>query len=189
MKKLLLIGALIGSMGIASAQKFARVDYQGILPLMPEMTGVQTELNKVRTDYMEHLESLSVERNKMMDEMSKLPEGTSETTKQLKQREILNINQRIEEYYQVAEEGISKAQMDLLLPLKTKLDAAVAKICKAQGITAAYQTIAKEAFPGELVYIDPSTADITMAVRKELGIAENAVAPTAPAPAAAAAGK
>lgn len=179
--KFMMVAALaLGSTSLF-AQKFARVDYQGILPLMPEMATVQSDIQKIYNDYSEHIESMSVERNKKIDEISKLPESTSETTKQLKNREVMDISQRIEEYTRGAEEGLAKAQMDLLLPLKTKLDAAVKKVCKAQGITAAFQTMSPEnvQMEGQMVYIDEDTTpDITMAVRSELGIPANATPPT-----------
>jgi len=179
----LLAAAAMLCSGSAFAQKFARVDYQGILPLMPEMTTVQTNLQKLYADHSEHIEGLSVERNRKIDELSKLPaETTSETTKQLRNREIMEITQRIEEYSQNAQQAIDAAQREQLLPLKNKLDAAVKKVCKAQNITAAYQIVPADTFPGELVYMDDSVVDITMAVRSELGIAADAVAPTGAAP-------
>jgi len=173
--KLLLAAAFVLCSGSAFAQKFARVDYQGILPLMPEMAAVQTNIQKVYADQSEILESISVERNKKIDEASKLPETASETAKQLKNREVMEISQRLEEFTQIAQEAVAKAQRDELLPLKTKLDAAIKKVCKAQGITAAYQVTPADQFPGELVYMDDSVVDITMAVRAELGIAADAV--------------
>ena len=132
------------------AQKFGRIDYSGTLQLMPEMATVQADIQKVYADYQEHIEGMTVERNRKMDEISKLPETTSETSRQLKNRELMELEQRINEYYQVAEEGIQAAQVERLLPLKTKLDAAVKKVCKAQGIIVAYQTVPANAFPGSV---------------------------------------
>jgi len=176
--KLLLAAAFVLGSGSAFAQKFARVDYQGILPLMPEMATVQTNIQKIYAEHSEIIEGISVERNRKIDELSKMPETTSETAKQLKNREIMDISQRIEEYSQNAQQAIEAAQREQLLPLKNKLDAAVKKICKAQGITAAYQVVPADQFPGELVYMDDSVVDITMAVRTELGIAADAVPAT-----------
>jgi outer membrane protein len=157
------------------AQKFGRIDYQGTIPLMPEFATVQSNLQKVAADYQEHIEGMQVEANRKADELSKLPDTTSETQRQLKNREILELQQRIQEYYQVAEQGIQQAQMDQIKPLQDKADAAIAKICKAQGIIAVFQT-------GAMVYLDETQiTDITAAVRKELGIPEGAVAPAAPA--------
>ena len=176
--KIFMVAALsLGSTALF-AQKFGRIDYQGTLGLMPEMTNVNAELQKVAADYDEQYQSMVVERNKLFDEYQKLPETTSETSRQLKVRDIQNIEQRIQELQQLAQEGIGKAQMDLILPLKNKLDAAIKKVCKAQGIVMAFQTVPAEAFANELIYIDDSTVDINTAVRAELGIAADAVLPS-----------
>jgi outer membrane protein len=156
------------------AQKFGRVDFQSMITLMPEFATVQSNLQKVASDYQEHIEGMQVEANKKADELSKLPDTTSETQRQLKNREILELQQRIQEYYQVAEQGIQQAQIEQLTPLQDKAEAAIAKICKAQGIIAVFQI-------GAMVYLDEAQiVDITAAVRKELGIPEGAVAPAAP---------
>ncbi len=150
------------------AQKFARIDYQGIIFSMPEMTGVQEGYTKAETEYRDHLEGLSVEANRKMDEFQKLPEGTTETVRQLKQREIIEIQQRHQEYLQLAQEGLEQTRMELMTPLQQKADAAIQKICKAQGIVAVFQ---KERMGADLVYLDESqAADITEAVCKELGV-------------------
>jgi outer membrane protein len=163
----------------AFAQKFGQIDYQTTLFLMPEIATVQTELQKVETDYLEVIEGMQVERNKLMDEISKLPETTSETARQLKNRQAIEIEQRIQEYYQSAQEGIQTAQNDLLTPLRGKIDAAIEKISKAQSLTGVFQT-------GAMVYLDAQqVVDITAPVRAELGIAADA---TLPAGAAATAG-
>lgn len=169
--KFLLVALLsLGSTAVF-AQKFGRIDYQATIPLMPEFASVQTSLQAVEADYMEHIEGMQVELNKKVDELGKLPDGTSETARQLKNREIVELQQRIQEYYQVAQEGVQKSYADLMAPLQTKADEAIKKTCKAQGIIAVFQT-------GAMVYLDEDqTIDISTAVRAELGIAADAVAP------------
>jgi outer membrane protein len=93
----------------------------------------------------------------------------------LKNREIVELQQRIQEYYQVAQEGVQQQYVALMAPLQEKADAAVKKICKAQGIIAVFQT-------GAMIYLDEDQiVDISAPVRAELGIAADAVAPTAAA--------
>jgi outer membrane protein len=162
--KFLLVAALtLGSTSVF-AQKFGRVDYFGIIQAMPEMTGVQESLNKAQTEYREHLESLQVELNKKMDEFQKLPATTTESVKQLRQRDIIELQQRQQEYLLLAEEGLAQTQEELITPLRTKADAAIEKICKAQGIVVVFQE-------ESVVYLDKNaTVDISDAVRKELGV-------------------
>ncbi len=170
--KFLMVAVLTLGSTALFAQKFGRIDYQAMIPLMPEFASVQSSLQTVEADYMEHIEGMQVEVNKKIDELGKLPETATETARQLRNREIVELQQRIQEYYQVAQEGVQKSYMDLMAPLQEKADAAIKKISKAQGIIAVFQT-------GAMVYLDEDQiVDISAAVRAELGIAADAVAPT-----------
>jgi outer membrane protein len=173
--KFLMVALLTLGSTTLFAQKFGRLDYQALIPLMPEFAAVQTGIQTVEADYMEHIEGMQVEVNKKIDELGKLPETTSETARQLKNREIVELQQRIQEYYQVAQEGVQQQYVALMAPLQEKADAAVKKICKAQGIIAVFQT-------GAMIYLDEDqVVDISAPVRAELGIAADAVAPAAAA--------
>ncbi len=156
------------------AQKFGRINYSEIVQNMPEMAGVQTQMQTIMTEYEEHLESLNVELNNKINDLQKA--GVSESVKQLKTREAQELQQRIQEYYQVAQEDLEKNQAELLAPLQAKADEAIKKIAKAEGLTIVFQT-------GSVVYIDEATTvDISDKVKAELGITTTPAA--APAPAA-----
>jgi outer membrane protein len=169
--KLMLVAAAF-TLGSSSlfAQKFGRIDYFAIIQAMPEMTGVQEGLQKAEAEYREHLEGLQVEVNRKVDELQKLPATTTESVKQLRQRDIIELQQRQQEYLQLAQEGLQQTEVELLTPLRTKADAAIKKICKAQGIVVVFQN-------DSVVYIDESaTVDLNEPVRKELGITAPIVA-------------
>jgi outer membrane protein len=162
-KFLMTVALTLGSTALF-AQKFGRIDYFGVIQAMPEMTGVQESLTKAQTEYREHLESLQVEVNKKLDEFQKLPATTTESVKQLRQRDIIELQQRQQEYLQLAQEGLAQTEEELITPLRTKADAAIEKICKAQNIVVVFQD-------ESVVYLDKAaTIDISDAVRKELGI-------------------
>ncbi len=157
------------------AQKFGQIDYQTTLFLMPEVAEVQAELQKVQTEYQEQLENIQVELNRKVDEISKLPDTTTETTRQLKNREMMDLQQRFNDFYEMADEAIQRAQADLLKPLQDKLDAAIEKTSLAQGLTGVFPV-------GVMVYANKQqVVDISLPVRAELGIAADAVLPTQPA--------
>jgi outer membrane protein len=175
--KIFMVAALTLGATSVFAQKFGRIDYQTTLFLMPEMATVQADLEKENAEYREQIEGIQVEINKKVDEISKLPETTSETAKQLKQRELMDLQQRYQDFVQMAEQSMQKSQLDKVMPLKTKLDEAIKKVCKAQAIVVAFQTVPEGAFASEVIYVDDSAIDINAAVRKELGIAADAVLP------------
>ncbi len=167
MKKLIVLAAaLLLSSSALFAQKFGRLDYVALVQAMPEMTKVQTDLQKVQADYEEHLENLQVELNNKINDFQNLPESTSQTSRDLKGREIQELQTRLQEYLQVAQQGLQNSQAEMMAPLQEKADAAIAKVAKAQGIIVVFQE-------ESVIYLDTaSVTDITAAVKKELGITQ-----------------
>ncbi len=158
------------------AQKFGRINYSDIVQNMPEMESVKAQMETITKEYEEHLESLQVEFNNKVNDLQK--PGVSESVKQLKTREAQDLQERLQQYYQVAQEEIEKSQMELLTPLETKANEAIKKVAKAEGLTVVFQV-------GSVVYIDEATTvDISDKVKKELGITATAATAAATTPAA-----
>ncbi|MDR2891246.1 MAG: OmpH family outer membrane protein [Alistipes sp.] len=171
--KLLLVAAFTLGSTALFAQKFGRIDYAGVIQAMPEMADVQTKLQAAQAEYEDHLEGLQVELNNKVNDLQNAPETMSESLRQLRNREIQELNERLQQYYQIAQEELQKTQMDLMTPLQEKTDAAIAKVSKADGIVVVFQN-------DSVVYLDPAAVvDVTAKVRTELGI----TATPAPAPA------
>lgn len=146
------------------AQKFGRINYQELIQAMPEMESIRTQLQAASAEYEEHLESLSVEMNNKVNDLQKAPATMSESVKQLRQREIQELSERLQQYYEVAQEDINKLQMELYAPVEQKANDAIKKVCKAEGIVIAFQT-------GSVAFIDEDqTVDILPKVKTELGI-------------------
>jgi outer membrane protein len=102
--------------------------------------------------------------NNKINDLNKAPATMSESVKQLRTREIQELQERLQQYYQIAQEELQKTQMDLIAPIQTKADEAIKKVCKAEGIIIVFQT-------GGVVYIDEDqTIDILPKVKTELGI-------------------
>lgn len=171
MKKVIKI-SLVALFAVCStslyAQKFGRINYMEVIYAMPEMESVRAQMETIMTEYQEHLESLQVELNNKLNDLQKAPASMSESVKQLKTREAQELQERLQQYYQIAQEEMEKSQSELLAPLETKASEAVKKIAKEEGITIVFQT-------GSVVYIDEdATFDITNKVKTELGITTTA---------------
>jgi outer membrane protein len=167
MKKVIKI-ALVALFAVGStalyAQKFGRIDYQALVQTMPEMDSIQIKMEAASAEYQEHLESLQVELNNKVNDLQKAPATMSESVKQLRQREIQELQERLQQYYQIAQDELNKTQMALYAPIESKANEAIKKVCKAEGIIIAFQT-------GSVAYIDEETTiDILAKVKAELGI-------------------
>ena len=174
MKKLLILAVAVLGVFTVSAQKFARVDLNEIVVAMPEFEEAQKNLEAFGKDLQEQMEQIQVEFNNKLADFQKNQATMAASIKQMKQQELEQLQQRFGEFQQIAQQDFQKKQQELAAPIQEKLTAAIAKVAKAGGFTAVFDT----SIP-TLAYIDEAqTADLTPAVKKELGIAEApAVAP------------
>lgn len=146
------------------AQKFGRINFQELIQAMPEIEEVRTKMTEAQKDYEEHLESLQVEMNNKINDLQKAPATMSESVKQLKQREIQDLNTRLQEMLEIAQEELNRLQGELYAPIEAKANEAIAKVCKAEGIIIAFHI-------GSVAFIDEAqTVDILPKVKAELGI-------------------
>ena len=146
------------------AQKMARVNTQELFAIMPETKQMQENLDAFGKELQEQLEQIQVEFNNRLADFEKNQESMNPTVKQMKQAELQGLQQRYGEFQQIAQQDFQKKQQELALPIQEKLDAAIAKVAKAAGYSAVFDTMA-------FVYYDEAqVVDINGAVKKELGI-------------------
>ena len=161
----LLAVAMLG-ISTASAQKFARINFQEVVFAMPELTEIQKNLEALEKDWSEQLEQIQVEFNNKAADFEKNQATMSASIKQVKQQELQQLQQRIGEIYQLAQQDMQKKQAELFEPVQKKAQEAVSKVAKAAGYVAVFET-------GSLIYFDAAQlVDIAPLVKKELGIVE-----------------
>ena len=163
LKLTLVLAAVLCSTSVF-AQKLARVNTQEIFALMPETKQMQENLDAFGKELQEQLEQIQVEFNNRYAEFEKSQETMNPTVKQMKQAELQGLQQRYGEFQQIAQQDFQKKQQELALPIQEKLDAAIAKVSKAAGYSAVFDSMT-------FVYFDEAqVVDINPAVKKELGI-------------------
>ncbi|MBR5886214.1 MAG: OmpH family outer membrane protein [Alistipes sp.] len=163
LKLTLVLAAVLCSTSVF-AQKMARVNTQELFAIMPETKQMQENLDAFGKELQEQLEQIQVEFNNRLADFEKNQESMNPTVKQMKQAELQGLQQRYGEFQQIAQQDFQKKQQELALPIQEKLDAAIAKVAKAAGYSAVFDTMA-------FVYYDEAqVVDINGAVKKELGI-------------------
>lgn len=159
-----LCGVFMLSAAGASAQKFGYVDAQQILMQMPDVESLQSKLQTFFTDLNSQLEAMQVEYNKKLEEYQKSSATLSDAVKRDRERELQGLLQRIQEFQQQAQVDIQAKEQELTKPLMDKIEAAISKVSKANGIAAVFNV-------NVLEYFDPSVlVDVTPLVKTELSI-------------------
>ncbi len=159
------------------AQKFARINMQEVIVAMPEFKEMQNNLETFGKDLQEQLEQIQVEFNNKAAEFQKNQATMAESVKQLKQQELEQLQTRYMEFQRVAQNDMQNKQAELFEPVQKKASEAIAKIAKASGYTAVFDTSAQS-----LAFFDEALlTDIAAAVKAELGIKDEPAAPAAKA--------
>lgn len=165
LKLTLVCTLLLGSTSLF-AQKFGRVNMQEIVVGMPEFKEMQTNLEAFRNDLIENLQTIQVELNNRVADYQKNESTFSESIKQLKQKEIGDLQNRFQEFQENAQIELQQKQNELLEPVVAKAREAVTKVSQTGGYTVVFDTSM-----GSLAYFDQANlSDISPEVKKELGI-------------------
>lgn len=160
--------ALVVATGSLSAQtKIGRVNATEIINLMPEKDSAQVKVEALAKDYQEQLEACQVEFNNKVEDYSKKESTFTDAMKQQKQKELSELQARAQEMQRTAQTDLQNLQLALMSPIYEKVEAAISKVSKEQGLTMTLDDT--QAAAAGLLYIDESqTLDITPKVKGEL---------------------
>ena len=170
--KLTLLAALLLCGSTTYAQKFGYVNSQELITDMPERDSALSKYQKFAQDKQSQLETIQVEFNNKYLDYQKNAETLSESAKQLKERELQDLQKRFDDFQQVAEQDAQKMQQQLMGPVITKAQDAIKKVAQAAGYTIVFDVAA-----GAMAYYNEATVtNILPLVKKELGIVDKPAA-------------
>lgn len=162
MKKIIIAMMLMLPMAI-SAQKFGHVNTQELFAQMPEVNQVKLKMDTIQNQYEMQLTSMNEEFQRKMQDYQSQEATMPDAVKQIRQQELQEMNQRIQLFYQTAEQDIQKKQQELLLPVHEKMTKAIKAVGEREGYTYIFDSAA-------MVHIGADAVDVMPAVKKELGI-------------------
>ena len=162
MKKII-IAALLAMPILASAQKFGHINTQELFAQMPEVAQVKLKMDTIQGQYETQLASMNEEFQKKMQDYQAQEATMADAVKQIRQQELQEMNQRIQLFYQTAEQDIQKKQQELLAPIHEKMAKAIKAVGERDKFTYIFDSQA-------MVHIGDDAVDATSAVKQELGI-------------------
>ena len=162
MKKLFFMLALVLPVAV-SAQKFGHVNTQELFSQMPEVNVVRLQMDTVQSQYESQLAMMQEELQKKAQDYQSQEATMAAAVKQIRQQELQEMQQRIQLFYQTAEQDIQRKQQELLAPIHEKMSKAIQTVGEKEGYTYIFDSSA-------MVYIAEGALDALPAVKKELGI-------------------
>lgn len=164
-KPLLVLFAILVLAGSnVNAQKFGYVDLQELMQLMPEYKKANTDMEAFGKSLEDELKKLSDEFQKKVADYQKGEKTMNEAIRDLKQKELQDMQSRIQEFQQAAQENIRKKEADLLKPIIEKAKTAISQVAKE----GSYSYIFDSSVAGFLY--KPEGDNVLGLVKKKLGI-------------------
>ena len=176
LKKIALLLLLIAPMSVF-AQKFAHFKSMDIIPVMPEYTKAQTDIQALQKQYEDEIKRASDEFNKKFAEYQQEQKTLPQNIQECRQKELQELSDKGMQFQQDTQQQLQKAYADMMEPIYKKLEDAVKAIGAAGGYTYVFDLNRTD-----IPYInDTMSKDVTNDIKTKLGISLTAVPAAAPA--------
>lgn len=164
-KIVLLVAMFVLPLGVMAQAKFAHMNSQEIIPVMPEFTKAQADLDAMSKKYQEEMQRTNDEFQKKyqtyLAEKDSLPRNIAER----REKELQDMAQRQEQFQQEAYQAMQKAQQEAMDPIYKKLDEAVQAVGKAESAVYIFDVARTP-----IAFIGSQSVDVTQKVKTQLGI-------------------
>jgi outer membrane protein len=171
MKKLSRITAVVALFLIFSAAgqaqnplKIGYIDFNALITAMPGIDSVKIKRQKYQQTLTDQLDAMRTEfENKYVDYQSQAA-GMSDLIKQTKEKELSDLQTRIDAFQQKAQQDLQAKQQELLQPIIDKAKEAIREVAREGKYTYVINNI-----EDVVLYSEPAD-DVMLLVKKKLGI-------------------
>ncbi len=165
----LLIIALLAFSNLSFSQdlKLGHINSTELLALMPERLEAQKALQSFANELEEQLAVMNTEMETKYGDYIKNEQTYNNAVKQARQREIQDLQMRIQEFQQMAQENYQTKEAELFQPIIDKANKAVQDVGKEQGFFYIFDISA-----GSVVYFSEKSINVLPLVKTKLGITE-----------------
>ena len=167
MKKVILViaTALIGVAAMAQP-KFAHVNLSELIQLMPEADDARTKLEASSVEAQETFQAMVDEYQAKYNTYSQKASTWTPAIRESKEKELMEIQQRIQDFDQSIQKEMADMQQMLMAPIQKKAMDTINALAKEGGYIYVFDR-------NSLLFIDEAqSVDLTPAARKALGIKE-----------------
>ncbi len=143
----------------------AYINTAAVLDAMPDKMMAEKELEDYYEELQAQLQAMTMEyQNKMQDYESNLA-TMSNVTRQSKEMEIVDLQNRIQQFQQSAESEFETKRAELLNPILYKIQNAINTVASENELTYVI-----DISTGAAVFLGEDAVDVTYMVMKRLGI-------------------
>ena len=166
MKKIFVIAIASLMAFTAGAQKIGRVNFNELVMLMPEMDAARETMAASQKEAEETYAAMVEEYQGKVSQYQQKSASWTAAIKESKEKELMDIQNRIQEFQQNISQELQQQQSQLVAPINEKANNAVKEIAKAKGIDVLMDA-------SQAIYFSDAVVDLTDEARKALGIPDS----------------
>lgn len=167
MRKIIFIAATLAFAAgtAATAQtKFAHVNFSELIQLMPETDSAMVQMDAANKEAQETYSSMVSEFQSKYEQYNQKQSSWTPAVRESKERELTEIQNRIQEFEQAINQDMQQLQSTLMTPIQQKARDVVSALAKEKGVIYVYDM-------SSLLYIDESQSiNLTAEARERLNI-------------------
>ena len=158
---------LAGHKVAAQSIKFGHINSDELIQSLPEFDSANVKLEKFRKDLVNALELMSVELNNKSDTYNKESKNYTDIVKQTKEQELVDMNKRIQDFQNNAQQQLQQKQSELFQPIMAKVDKAIKDVGKENGFVYIFSTGQGSSL---LFFDNTKSVDIMPLAKAKLGL-------------------
>ena len=167
MKKIVFVFVAIATLIFSEetfAQKYGHINSVELLEIMPERATIETSMKSYTKQLETQLTTMSTEYQSLTTEYQTNEAAWTDLIKQAKIEAITDLDRRIQEFQQSAQQSIAKKEQELAAPLLEKAQNAIKEVANANGYAYIFDTSS-----GVVLHF-PEKDNILPLVKKHLNI-------------------
>lgn len=163
--RIILVGLAVMSFSAVHAQlKLGHINSTQLLGQMPETKAADSTLQKFGESLQNQLKTMSAEYQAKVQDYQDKEASMADPIKKAKQKEITDLEERIRDFQQSAQESVSKKKEEVYSPIIKKAEDAIKTVAKEKGYNYVFDSSV-----GVLLYSNDSD-DIMGLVKTKLGL-------------------
>ena len=148
--------------------KIGHISTMDVISRMPETDSAQRALQDYGKEFEDNLTLMQTELQNKYAEFQNNQNQWSDLIKQTKQRELEDMQVRMQEFYQQGQEDYNRKQQELLNPITEKVTKAIEEVAKDGKFSYILDS------SNGTVFIGPESIDVTSLVEAKLGLSGRA---------------
>ena len=157
--------AILSMAIVLHAQKFGHVNSELLVQAMPEYDSAITKVQELQQHYELEIERIQVEINKKIEEFNQTESTMSDLIKEAKASEIQELQMRLQNYSQTAQQELQQQSGAMIQPVMEKARMAIEEVAKELGLIYVF-----DISQGNPVYTSEESLDLVPQVKAKLGL-------------------